>query len=439
MALDILPLSSTAPQRLQALLRRSAALAVDGDALESARRTLAEVRERGDAALLEYTRRWDGVALGPELLLVSRDEVAEAQRAVDPAVRAALETMIARTLAFNERLLPRSWEAPLGDGVTVGVRVGPVAAAGVYVPSGKGRFPSIAVTLLAPAVVAGVPELSLLVPPQPDGSVDPAVLVVCDLLGVRRIFRCNGVAGVAALAVGTETVPAVPLIVGPGNPRIVAVQLAAQALGVRVPAILGPTEAMILADESADPRRLALDLCCEAEHGPDSAPVLVTTSREVAEAVVVEVEAVLRELPGERCRFAAEALRTYGAVVLAGSMEEAVAFVNRYSPEHLQLAVRDPMAAVAGIRYAGEVLLDQETPFSAATYAMGLPAALPTGGAARCGGGVTVLSFIRITSTGRLDPAALAAALPVVEALGTYETFPAHVLAVKERPRVRMR
>jgi len=433
MSLEILSLSSTSPQRLQALLRRSAALAVDGAALESARRTLAEVRERGDAALLEYTRRWDGVVLSPEALVVSQDEVAEAHRAVDPAVRAALQTMIARTLAFNERLLPRSWDAPLADGITAGVRVDPVAGAGVYVPSGKGRFPSIAVTLLAPAVVAGVPELSLLLPPRPDGSVDPAVLVVCDLLRVRRIFRCNGVAGVAALAVGTETVPAAPLVVGPGNPHIVAVQLAAQALGVRVPAILGPTEAMVLADESADPRRLALDLCCEAEHGADSAPVLVTTSRELALAVVAEVEAVLQRLPEERRRFAAAALRTYGAVVLAGSTEEAVAFVNSYAPEHLQLATRDPAATLAGVRYAGEVLLGQETPFSAATYAMGLPAALPTGGAARCAGGITVLSFLKITSTGRLDPAALPTALPVVEALGTYETFPAHVLAVRER------
>lgn len=433
MTLDILPLSSASPQRLQALLRRSTALAVDGDALESARRTLGEVRERGDAALLEYTRRWDGVVLSPEALVVSQREVEEAQRAVDPAVRGALQTMIARTLAFNERLLPRSWEAPLADGVIAGVRVDPVAGAGVYVPSGKGRFPSIAVTLLAPAVVAGVPELSLLLPPQPDGSVDPAVLVVCDLLGVRRIFRCNGVAGVAALAVGTETIPAAPLIAGPGNPRIVAVQLVAQALGVRVPAVLGPTEAMVLADEAADPRRLALDLCCEAEHGPDSAAVLVTTSRELAEAVVAEVEAALQQLPGERRRFAAAALRSHGAVVLADSMDEAVAFVNRYAPEHLQLATRDPLGTLSGIRYAGEVLLGQETPFSAATYALGLPAALPTGGAARCAGGITVLSFLKITSTGRLDPAALAAAHPVVEALGTYETFPAHVRAVRER------
>ncbi|MDQ7849806.1 MAG: histidinol dehydrogenase [Armatimonadota bacterium] len=432
MTLDILPLSSTAPERLQALVRR-ATLAVDGAALESARRTLAEVRERGDAALLEYTRRWDGVALSPELLLVSQDEVAEAQRAVGPAVREALQTMIARTLAFNERLLPHSWEASLANGVTAGVRVGPVAAAGVYVPSGKGRFPSIAVTLLAPAVVAGVPELNLLLPPQPDGSVDPAVLVVCDLLGVRRIFRCNGVAGVAALAVGTETIPPVPLIAGPGNPHIVAVQLAAQALGVRVPAILGPTEAMILADEGADPRRLALDLCCEAEHGPDSAAVLVTTSRDLAEAVVAEAEAVLQQLPEQRRKFAAAALRSHGAVVLAGSMDEAVAFVNRYAPEHLQLATRNPLGTLADIRYAGEVLLGQETPFSAATYAMGLPAALPTGGAARCAGGITVLSFLKVTSTGRLDPAALAAVLPVVETLGTYETFPAHVRAVRDR------
>ncbi len=401
--------------------------------MEAGRRAIGEVRARGEAAVLEYTQRFDGVELSAGTLRVSPDEIHEAREAMDPALHAAIERAVERTRRFNERLRPASWMEELDDGIRAGVRFVPFDRVGLYIPSGKGRFPSTVVTLVTPAVVAGVGEITVVVPPRRDGSVDPAVLFACELLGVRRIIRCNGVAGVAALAVGTEQVPVVPALAGPGNPYVVATQLAAQELGVRVLALLGPTESMILADRSADPQRLAVDLVNEAEHGTDSAAILVTDDAPQAEAVARLVPGLLARLPEERRVFARAALQGGGGIVVVPAMPEAVAFVNDYAPEHLQIATRDPEATAAQIRHAGEILLGQHTPFSAGNYAIGVPAALPTSGTARAASGITVLSYLKVTYLAELTPTGLAGVRPVVEALGTYEGFPAHVMAVMQR------
>jgi histidinol dehydrogenase len=286
---------------------------------------------------------------------------------------------------------------------------------------------------VTPAIVAGVEEIVIVLPPRQDGSADPAVLVAADLLGVSQVFRCNGVAGIAALACGTASVPQVQLLGGPGNPYVTAAQIAVQAYGVRLLSFLGPTESMILADESADPDRLALDLLNEAEHGADSAAILVTTAESLAAEVHERMPRYLDQLPAQRRQFAQAAMSHYGGVIVAGSMEEAVAFVNLYAPEHLQVATRDPYATLQRIRNAGEVLLGQHTPFSAGNYAIGVPAALPTSGFARVTSGVTVLSYLKATSVAHLSAEGLARVRPVVERLGRYEDFPAHVLAVQAR------
>ena len=417
----------------QRMLRRANSRIFDAQILESARRAIEDVQARGDDALLDYTRRWDGVDLTREQLIVRRDEIAAARGAVTRELQDALTEAIGRSRRFNERLLPGNWLVTPEAGITVGVRFTPLERVGVYVPAGKGAFPSTCVTIVTPAVVAGVTEIAVLAPPRADGRLDPALLVACDLLGIDRIFRCNGVAGIAAFAVGTDTIPAVPAIVGPGNPYIVATQLMAQTLGVRMLAMLGPTEAMVLADGDADPRRLALDLLNEAEHGQDSAAILVTDSRTLAADVARVLPEYLARLPQDRQAFARAALTDYGGIVLAQSMDAAVDFVNQYAPEHLQIAVRDPQGVLARIRNAGEILLGQDTPFSAGNYAIGVPAALPTGGAARTGSGVTALSFLKSSSVASLDATGLATVRPVIEQLGTYEGFPAHVMAVVER------
>lgn len=422
----------TAAQR-QRLLERAGARVFAPEVQDAARRALLAVRDRGDDAVLDYTAHHDGVVLDRSQLAISPLEIRQARERVPVALIEALQAAITRARRYNERCQPQSWTEELEPGITVGVKFAPLAGVGVYIPSGKGRFPSTAVTILTPAVVAGVPQIRVVVPPQPDGTVDPALLVACDLLGVRDIVRCNGVAGIAALAVGTPTIPAVPAVVGPGNPYVVATQLLAQALGVRMLALLGPTEAVVLADEGADPRRLALDLINEAEHGPDSAALLVTDSEAVARGVAARVPDALARLPEPRRRFAQTALSDYGGIFVADTMEEAVDFVNAYAPEHLQIATRHPREILAQITHAGEILLGQHTPFAAGNYAIGVPAALPTGRAARSSSGITVHSFLKASSVASLDAQGLARVRPVVEQLGTYEGFPAHVMAVTAR------
>jgi histidinol dehydrogenase len=241
------------------------------------------------------------------------------------------------------------------------------------------------------------------------------------------------VAGIAGLAAGTATLPRVRLLGGPGNPYVTAAQIAVQSLGVRLLSVLGPTESMILADDGADPDRLALDLLNEAEHGKDSAAILLTTSEAVVGEVQDRLPRYLARLPEWRREFAEAALSDYGGAVIAPTMDDAVAFVNLYAPEHLQIATRDPFATLQRIRNAGEILLGQDTPFSAGNYAIGVPAALPTSGFAAALSGVSVLSFLKATSVAHLDSHGLATVRPVIERLGRYEEFPAHVLAVTAR------
>ncbi len=415
-------------------MRRSSEAIFSDEMRAYARGVLDEVVRDGDRAVSAYTARWDGVTLAPEEFLVGREEVRGAQAAVDDDLRRALEAAIARSRRFNEWLRPPAAAMEqLEPGLTVGIRYLACRSAGIYVPSGKGSFPSTLVTLVTPAVVAGVEEIAVVVPPRRDRSVDPAVLVAADMLGVTRIFRCNGAAGVAALAVGTATIPKTDLVVGPGNPVIAAVQQAAAAYGTRPLVTLGPSEAIILADATADPARLAIDLLNEAEHGGDSAVILLVTDAAIAQRVVALIPRYLDRLTETRRAYAVGALTVLGGVFVADDLDEAVAWINRYAPEHLQLAVGDPLAVAARIRHAGEILIGQSTPFAAANYAIGVPAALPTGGAAASASGVTVLSFLKTTSVAALTPEGLRAVAPVAERLGRYEGFPAHVQAITER------
>ncbi len=397
-----------------------------------ARRVLEDVAGAGDAAVSAYTEQWDGLTLAPAEFQVGRDEVRAAQAALDPEVRLALEAAIARSRRFNEWLRPAAAAAELEPGIAVGIQYTACRSAGMYVPSGKGTFPSTLVMLGTPAVVAGVEEIAVVVPPRRDASVDPAILVAADILGITKVFRCNGAAGVAALAVGTPTIPKTDVIVGPGNPVIAAVQHAAAAYGARPLVTLGPSEAIILADASADPDRLAIDLLNEAEHGADSAAILLATDAAVAHRAAALLPRYLERLPEPRRSFARSAVTDLGGIFTA-DLDDAIAWINRYAPEHLQLAVSDPMTVGARIRHAGEILMGQTTPFAAANYAIGVPAALPTGGAAAAASGVTVLSFLKATSVAALTAEGLRTVAPVAAALGRYEGFPAHVQAITER------
>jgi histidinol dehydrogenase len=307
----------------------------------------------------------------------------------------------------------------------------------LFCPSGKASYPSVLAQLGTPAVVAGVPRVAVVVPPKPgaNGAVDPVVLMVARALGLRDVFRVNGPAGVAALAFGTETIPKVVKIMGPGSLPVTVAQMEVQRYGTSTQMALGPTESLVIADETADPVRLAADLLIEAEHGTDSCTLLVTTSATLATAVEVELSKQIVALPAERAEAAAASLGVNGGCVVVSSFAEAAEVANAFAPEHLQVAVADSKvdAVVDRLVHAGEILIGQHTPFSAANFVIGCPASLPTNGFARVTSGVTVDAFLKRTAVARADENALRRIAPSVIALADVEGFPAHANAIRLR------
>ncbi len=397
---------------------------------------VAEVRREGDAAICRALERFDGCIVAPEQLRITDAEFAAAQRTVPVAVQTAIEHAIDHSRRFNEQALQHGdWRIELEPGLMVGEKRTAIASAGLFVPSGKGSFPSVLVHIGTPAVVAGVPEIAVVVPPVPgsDGAIDPAVLVVAEQLGLRNVFRANGPAGVAALAFGTESIPACRKVLGPGSPPVASAQLEIQRHGIVGMQILAASESLIIADDTADPGLLAADLLNEAEHGADSASVLVTWSERLIERVQPELAERLALLPEPRRAYAASALGQIGGAILVRDLAEAIVVANRYAPEHMQLATANDEAVLAGIEHAGEVLMGQHTPFSAGNYLIGIPATLPTSGYARVTSGVTAVAFTKTISLARASEAALAVLAPDIIALADHEGFPAHANVIHER------
>ena len=340
---------------------------------------------------------------------------------------------------FNEHLAAqhRDWQMEMEPGLTAGEKVTPIVSAGLFVPSGKGSFPSVLGQIGTPAVVAGVPRIVVVVPPVPGtgGTVDPAVLVTAEMLGIADVFRVNGPAGVAALAFGTESIPQVAKVCGPGSPPVTLAQLEVQRFGCVSVTLLCMSESLIVADGSVDPVLLAADLLNEAEHGGDSTSVLVTWDRALLAPTQAELTRQLALLPEPRRAYAAEALGTNGGAILVGGPDEAAEVANAFAPEHLQLSVAADIETelLAALTNAGEILLGQNTPFSAGNFVIGAPAALPTNGWAKVSSGITVEAFIKKTAVARADQRALARMAPSILALAAHEGFPAHANAVTAR------
>jgi len=396
-----------------------------------------DVRLRGDEAVCDATRRFDGVSLRTDELRVQTDDIMRAS--VSDDVHRALVDAIDHVRRYNEVVRSRwsDWSMEIEPGARVGEKVTAIESVGLFVPSGKASYPSVAYQLAVPAVVAGVPRIALIVPPMPGGSgrVDPAVLVVCRLLGIQEVYRANGPAAIAALGFGTSTIPAVRKIVGPGSPAVTAAQVEMQRHGVVTMMVLGPTESMVVADHSTDARRAALDLLIEAEHGEDSCVVLVATDRGVIEAIDEHLGGFIAQLPEQRARAARASLGVNGGSILVGSLAEACDVVNMFAPEHLQLALDVSHAddVVARIHHAGEILIGQNTPFSAANFVLGVPASLPTSGFAAVSSGITAATFLKTTAVASASATALQRMRPSIESLADHEGFPAHGNAVRER------
>ena len=421
------------------LLARSTAAVFDPALVASIEAIFADVRERGDAAVIEATARHDGVELDSVGLAVGEEEIDRAHGTTPPQLLGGIREAIANSRRFNEALLAatgRDWQAEVRPGFLLGERFAPIPSVGLFVPTGKASYPSVLCQIGPPAVVAGVPEIAVVVPPIPgsaDGAVDPATLAVARELGLRRVFRANGPTAIAGLVFGTETLPRVLKVVGPGSPAVTAAQVLAQRYGTATQMLCGPSESLIIADDSADPWRLGLDLLNEAEHGTDSAATLVTDSPALAAAVEAAVAEQIQALPGVRATAARVALSDLGGVILVESMTAAVEVANAYAAEHVQVATRDPETTLRALRYAGEALLGQDTPIGASSYTIGIPATLPTGGYARLNGGVTARTFLTSTSTARLTPDALAELAGPTLALADHEGFPAHANAFRLR------
>ncbi len=405
---------------------------------DSVAQLVEDVRRNGDDAVVRALKQFDGCDVAPDQLRVSDHEFAAALAAVSDRLRDAIRDAIDHVRRFNQRLTAQgSWSFESEPGLIVGEKISPIVSAGLFVPSGKASYPSVLVQLGTPAVVAGVPQIAVVVPPVPGsgGKVDDAVLVAAHELGIREVFRANGPAGVAALAFGTESFPKVRKVLGPGSPPVACAQLEVQRDGCATQLLLGPSESLVLADASADPRLLAADLLNEAEHGSDSASVLVTDSRELLAAAQREVARQLAALPAQRRAYASAALGANGGAVLVHDLDEGVEVANEYAPEHMMVVVRnDAVDRVLGaLHNAGEILVGQWTPVSAANFLIGCPAALPTGGFAKVSGGVTADTFRKRTAIAHADRDALQRMSGSILAFTAHEGFPAHEAAILVR------
>lgn len=401
--------------------------------LPLAQEVIDHVRDHGDQAVVDYARRFDAPGFEATMLKASPEDFERARNELAPEIIQAIREAHDNIRRFHEEQLPEQmWFTEVKPGIMAGEKISPVASVGLYVPRGKGAFPSVMLMLATPAKVAAVPRIIVATPPTPDGKADAASLVCAEICGIDEVYVVGGMQAIAALAFGTESIPKVDKVIGPGSSYVTAAKrLLYGTLDVGLPA--GPSESIILADEHADPRLAALDLLVEAEHGPDSAAILVTHSRELAEKALEILPSYISELPEWRREFVNKVLSGYGGIMLTKSIEDSIAFVNEYAPEHLELLVREPFVILNRIQNAGEILLGEMTPIPTANYALGLNAILPTGGFARTFSSVSVLDFLKRSGVGYLSREGYMRLKESVARLADYEDFPAHALAIRKR------
>jgi histidinol dehydrogenase len=408
------------------ILRRTPA-AEDDAADRVAAGILDDVRRRGDEALREYTERFDRARL--ERFEVEPAEFDGAQKAVPREVHEALGVAVEQVRAFHQRHLPRSWIDFGPDGAT-GQRITAIERIGLHAPGGRAAYPSTVVMSAVPALVAGCESVVMCTPPRADGTAHPTMLVAAELAGVHRVFKIGGAQAIGAMAYGTESVPRVDKIVGPGNQYVAAAKRRVYGL-VGIDSIAGPTETVVVADESADPGAAAADLLAQAEHDPMATAILLATSLDVAEAVAAQVERQLKRLG--RVDVIRESFGRGSGVVVAGSLDAALDLANEYAPEHLCLLVRDPWTALAKVRNAGGVFVGETSLEAVGDYTAGPSHVMPTGGTARFSSPLTTNDFVKITSVFAVSPAGIDRLGPPAVVLAEAEGLTAHAAAVEHR------
>ena len=390
---------------------------------------LADVRARGDEALIALTARFDGFEPTAASLRVPADEIAAAAAACAPEAMAALELAAGRIADYHRRQLPRDLDYVDDSGLRLGWRWSALAAVGIYVPGGRAAYPSSVLMCAVPAKVAGVERIVMAVP-APGGTINPLVLAAAHRAGVDEVLRLGGAQAIAALAFGSATIRPVDKIVGPGNAYVAAAKR--QVFGVvGIDLIAGPSEVLVLADRFNDPAWIAADLLAQAEHDSAAQAILITDDAAFAGRVTEAVEAHLASLP--RSEIAAASWHGFGAVVTVASLDQAVALIERMAPEHLMLAIEDPGAIAARVRNAGAIFLGRFAPEALGDYVAGPSHVLPTSGAARFSSGLGVLDFLKRTSLVGGDSASLAALAPAAEILARAEGLEAHALSLAIR------
>jgi histidinol dehydrogenase len=390
---------------------------------------LADVKARGDAAVIDYTERFDKLPLTPSTLAFTAEEIASAEARIPADVREALHTAHERIRAHHEKQKPLDHVYQDHLGVTLGTLWTPVEAVGIYVPGGLAAYPSSVLMNAVPAHVAGASRIAMVVP-TPHGEVNDAVLAAAKIAGVTEIYRIGGAQAVGALAYGTATIPAVSKIVGPGNAYVAAAKR--QVFGtVGIDMIAGPSEVLIIADHSANPAWVAADLLAQAEHGAGAQSILVTTDPALAEATEAEVERQLKTLP--RVQIAREGWEEFGAIITVASMAEAVELANRIASEHVELAIDDPQSLLPRIRNAGAIFLGHHTPEAIGDYVGGTNHVLPTARSARFASGLGVLDFMKRISILGCDPSSLAELSKAAVTLAATEGLDAHGRSVSIR------
>ena len=397
---------------------------------EVVKEIIATVRQKGDLALLEYTEKFDRQILSVDQLRVSGSELDAAYQQISQDLLHAIQLACQKIEAFHRQRVPKSWVQFDDDDVVLGKRYTPVDRAGLYIPGGRASYPSTVLMNAIPAKVANVPRIVMVTPPGENLKINPAVLVAAQEAGIDEIYRIGGAQAVGALAYGTETIPKVDVITGPGNVYVTLAKKMVYGM-VGIDSLAGPSEVLVIADEQANPVHVAADLLAQAEHDPMAASILLTTDAVLANKVQAEVN---RQLEHHRRKILTEkAIAHYGLIVVVDSLEAAAELSNSFAPEHLELEVRDPWALIEQIRHAGAIFMGNSTPEAVGDYLAGPNHTLPTSGAARYASALGVETFMKHSSLIQYSPTALKKMSSTIQILAQAEGLPSHADSVKFR------
>ncbi len=401
-----------------------------GEFEETVNEIIRQVRARGDEAVFEYTLKFDKCKLSADSIKVTKEEIREAYEAVSPEFLEAMKKSAANITRFHEKQLHNSWILPEDNGTILGQKLTPIEVSGVYVPGGKAAYPSSVLMNVLPAKVAGVSRIVMTTPPGPDGKVNPGILAAADIAGVHEIYKAGGAQAIAAMAFGTESIPRVDKITGPGN---IFVALAKKACFgyVSIDSIAGPSEILVLADESANPRYVAADLLSQAEHDEMASAILITTSRALADKVSEEVDGFTARL--SRRPIIEKSLENYGYILVAENMEEAIHAANEIASEHLEILTENPFEIMTRIKNAGAIFLGEYSSEPLGDYFAGPNHILPTNGTARFFSPLNVDDFLKKTSIISYSRDALSKVHKDIELFAEKEGLTAHANSIKVR------